>query len=282
MQNKRKIKLNVDQSSAVSSTQNSGKNWFAKIMSKISNVLYPPNIKCICCGKDLPVAQEVEICANCMQDIDLIDEKRACKRCGAKLVGKGEYCLDCMDKERAFDMARSVCVYSEVAQRLIHGFKFGNKTYLARTMSRCMANVYLSMAWNCDIIVPVPISKRRLRQRGYNQAAILASGIAEIIKKPVDVDILLKTAETHDQVGLNYLERQDNLQGSMIVSDKQKVKGKSILLIDDVMTTGATANVCAELLKKAKAQSVYVLTFAHGAIKLHLEKNAETKQNNKK
>lgn len=278
MPNRHKVKIKED----IPSKKSGFKRFFVKSLNALSNALYPPNIKCICCGKDLPTKQEIEICESCIKEINFIDEKRACKRCGAKLVGEGEFCLDCMDKPRSFDVARAVCVYDNLAQMLIHSFKFGDKVYLARTMARLMALKYINLGWDCDVVVAVPLSKKRMRTRGYNQSALLADIIGEIINKPVDNNILSKVKDTHDQVGLNFQDRQDNLNGSIVVKDKSKVAGKSVLLIDDVMTTGATANVCAEVLHSAKAGQVCVLTFAHVMVNLRTVKNDETKINNKK
>lgn len=283
MPNKHKIKLKTDNQNDQMSNKNGGfKNFLTKIANGLSSILYPPNIKCLACGCDLSKQQDVELCDNCIKEISFIEEKDACKCCGGKLTGGGNYCLDCMDKRRSFNFARAVCVYDNLAQRLIHSFKFGDKAYLARTIAQMMADKYFSLGWNCDIVVPVPLSKKRLRSRGYNQSALLAENIAKLINKPVDNTILQKVKETHDQVGLNYQERQENLKESIIVADKTKIEGKSVLLIDDVMTTGATANVCSSVLFSAKATQVKVLTFAHVTGSLRTVKNDETKINNKK
>ncbi|MBQ7603254.1 MAG: ComF family protein [Clostridia bacterium] len=276
---KHKIKLNSNQelTDVSKKRKNILKTFFANTSFALSQLLFPSNIKCICCGRDLPSVLEVEICQNCLKNINFIDENNSCKRCGAKLVGDGSFCLDCMDKKRVFDAARCVCSYEGEAQKLIYGLKFGGKTYFAGTMSKLMANKYQSLDWDCDIVLPVPISKKRLKTRGYNQSLLLAKVISKTISKPLSDKVLLKIHDTHDQVGLGYDDRQNNLNGSIVANNKHLIKGKNVLLIDDVMTTGATANVCADVLFKAGAAHVYVLTFAYAMSKLRTEKNAETK-----
>ena len=252
------------------------KKFFGSIFRGFCAVLYPSNLKCICCGRDLPTKQNVEICTSCLSEINFIVEEHSCWRCGAVITGQGHFCTNCMSHSREFDICRSVAVYEGVVQQLIHGFKFGDKPYLSRTLGLLMADKIKKLGWQFDLIVPVPISVSRLKERGYNQSILLAQTIAKQLDMPVS-EVLSKVRDTHDQVGLNFSERQDNLKGSIVLNDKQEVFDKVVLLIDDVMTTGATANICAQVLKKAKAKRVLVFTFAHAIVKIPTEKNDETK-----
>lgn len=276
---KHKIKLNSNEKDTNASIKKNNviKTFFVNTSCALSKLLFPSGIKCLCCGRDLPSIQEIEICPKCIKNINFIDENNSCKRCGAKLVGDGGFCLDCMDKKRIFDAARCVCSYEVEAQKLIYGLKFGGKPYFSNTMAKLMANKYKSINWDCDIVLPVPISKKRMKTRGYNQSLLLASVVSKEIGKPLSDEVLSKIHDTHDQVGLGYDDRQNNLNGSIVANNKQLIKGKNVLLIDDVMTTGATANVCAEVLFKAGAGHVFVLTFAHAMSNIRTEKNAETK-----
>ena len=252
------------------------KKFFGSIFRGFCAVLYPSNLKCICCGRDLPTKQNVEICTSCLSEINFIAEEHSCWRCGAVITGQGHFCTNCISHSREFDICRSVAVYEGVVQQLIHGFKFGDKPYLSRTLGLLMADKIKKLGWQFDSIVPVPISASRLKERGYNQSILLAQTIAKQLDMPVS-EVLSKVRDTHDQVGLNFSERQDNLKGSIVLNDKQEVFDKVVLLIDDVMTTGATANICAQVLKKAKAKRVLVFTFAHAIVKIPTEKNDETK-----
>lgn len=256
------------------------KKFFGKIFDGFSKILFPSKIKCVLCGEDLKQKQEIEICKKCLKQITFIDENHCCLRCGELITGQGHYCLNCMNHKRKFDIARSVVVYEGPVQQLIYGFKFGGKPYLSATIGNMMAQKLSFLNWNFDAIVPVPVSKSRLKERGYNQALLLANQIAPYFNKPV-FEVLEKYKQTKDQVGLNFQERQQNLEGSIKVCQKDQVVGKSILLVDDVMTTGATANICAEQLFKAGAKSVMLLTFAHSIVKLNTEKIDETQQKKK-
>lgn len=247
------------------------KKFIKKLNDAINLLLFPSKIKCVLCGEDLPQKQDIEICENCMNLINFIDEKHCCWRCGELITGQGHYCLSCMKAKRKFDVARSVAVYEGAVQQLMHSFKFGGKPYLSATLGNLMAEKLVELNWDFDIISPVPVSKSRLKERGYNQALLLANQIATHFEKPV-LEVLEKIKTTKDQVGLNFQERQENLDGSVKVCDKESVVGKKILLVDDVFTTGATSNVCAEQLFKVGATAVYVITFAHSIVKLNTEK----------
>ena len=252
------------------------KNLLSKLNKGFCSLLFPANIKCVLCGEDLKQKQEIEICDRCSGLIKFIDEKHTCLKCGELITGQGHYCLSCMKEKRKFDLARSVVVYDGVVQQLMHSFKFGGKPYLSRTIGNLMALKLDELKWNFDVIVPVPVSKSRLKERGYNQALLLCQQIALFYQKPV-VLALQKTKQTKDQVGLNFQERQQNLEGSMQVVDFESIKDKTVLLVDDVMTTGATANICSEQLFKSGAKSVLLLTFAHAIVKLNTEKIDENK-----
>ena len=258
------------------------KRFFVGLKKGISKILFPAKIKCVLCGEDLKQIQEIEFCDKCSNLIKYIDEKHTCLKCGELITGQGHYCLSCMKEKRKFDIARSVVVYEGVVQNLMHAFKFGGKPYLSRTIGNLMALKLDELKWEFDIFVPVPVSKSRLKERGYNQALLLCNQMAQYFPSKPVLEVLEKIKQTKDQVGLNFQERQQNLDGSMRVLNPADVKDKVVLLVDDVMTTGATANVCAEELFKSGAKSVLLLTFAHSIVKLNTEKIDETQQKNKK
>ena len=268
-----------------SNNEQESPNKLKKVLKAINKginvLLFPSKIKCVICGDDLPQKQEIEICENCTNLVPFINEKHCCQKCGEPITGQGHYCLSCMNNKRKFDVARSVASFEGVVQQLIHGFKFGGKPYLSLTMGNLMAQKLVELGWDFDLITPVPVSKSRLKERGYNQALLLCNQIATHFNKPV-VEVLEKVKQTQDQVGLNFKERQENLEGSIAVCNKEEVANKAVLLVDDVFTTGATANVCAQALFKTGAKSVLIITFAHSIVKLNTEIIDETEQKNKK
>ena len=237
---------------------------FVKLYHRACSVLFPANIKCLVCGDDLAQKQEIEICEKCRCKLHSITESECCMRCGAPITGQGSYCLNCQNYDTEFDIARSVFVYEGEIKHLIAGLKYNNKPYLSRTLSQFLAQKYRDLKWQADLIIPVPLSEARKKWRGYNQAQLLAEGVSDILGIPVNTETLVKIKDTETQASLGLTERRNNLLSCFKVLDKYAVRGKKILLIDDVMTTGSTASACTHELKRAHAGRVMVLTIAHG------------------
>lgn len=236
------------------------KNFFKKLFKKTDELLFPPYIRCLLCGRDLKQKQDFEFCDKCAKQFDFIDDK-CCKVCGVKLKTQN-ICQNCSSKKREFDSARSVCVYGEASARLVKGFKYSNKPYIHRTLGYMMAEKFKTLGWNVDFAIPVPISPKRLKERGFNQTEMLLSRMTQFVDLKIEQNLLTKPKESQHQASLNFSERQENIKQSFVVTDKSKVKGKTILLIDDVLTTGATLGACAQVLKNAGALHIFALTFA--------------------
>ena len=214
------------------------------------------------------------ICANCSGTY-LAVESPICSTCGAVFKsreGEDHHCGECLNAPKRFRMARSAGVYDNVLMAAIHCLKYKEKIQLARPLG-----VLLFMAFcrywnkvNLNMIVPVPLHKRKLRSRGFNPSFFLVMEWALIAKSlnrmlpalPVAVDILVRKRWTESQTGLGRKDRLQNIKNAFDVSDSSKVKRKNILLVDDVYTTGATANECAKVLMRAGAARVDVLTLA--------------------
>lgn len=246
---------------------NKVKEFFKKFKSVLEGIFYPANIKCINCNVDLPQKQEIEFCENCLSKLEFIENDKCCKRCGAKLK-TSNLCLACKSNKREFKLARSVMVYDGIASRLIKNFKYQNKPYMSRTFGKLLAKKFVSLNWKVDFITFVPITKKKEKKRGFNQARLLAEEFYKNTGVQLEKDILIKKQETKEQASLGFKDRQENLRKSFKVTNKDKVFGKSILLIDDVFTTGATANACSLAFKKAGAKEVFVLTVASTSRKI--------------
>ena len=231
--------------------------------------------KCLGTGaKTFMVLMSPFICANCSGTY-LAVESPICSTCGAVFKsreGEDHHCGECLNAPKRFKMARSAGVYDNVLMAAIHCLKYKEKIQLARPLG-----VLLFMAfcryWNkgdINLIVSVPLHKRKLSSRGFNPSFFLVNEWALIVKSlnralpaiPVAVDILVRKRWTESQTGLGRKERLQNIKNAFDVSDSSKVKGKNILLVDDVYTTGATANECAKVLMRAGAARVNVLTLA--------------------
>ena len=177
-------------------------------------------------------------------------------------VEDGTLCGMCLDRNPVYDRARSAIVYDDNSKRLILSFKHGDRLHHVPAMAAWLARVGEELIAQTDLIVPVPLHRWRLFKRRYNQAALLARSMAQLVKRPVGVDVLCRVRSTPSQGKMNREERRKNVKGAIIVNSRymEKIKGKNILLVDDVLTTGATVNECARILQAAGASSVDVLT----------------------
>lgn len=174
-----------------------------------------------------------------------------------------ELCFYCKEEPPEFTKAFAVVKYDEFSDKIIFALKYYDKTDLASSISRLMLPK-LKEIGSVDVITCVPIHSNKLKKRGFNQAALLAKHIAGELNRKVNPSILLKHKETISQSGLTKNERLENIKGSVKINNKYKkdIFRKNVLLIDDVITTGATINECCKKLKKAGAKKIYVLTFA--------------------
>jgi ComF family protein len=179
-------------------------------------------------------------------------------------VGENRLCGDCLVTERYFTRARSVGYYQGMLLDAIHQFKYNGKVLFSSLLGDLLANCSLSSIdfRNYDLLIPVPLHKKRLRERGFNQALLLAGRIKKRWKLPVDCSVLKRIRWTDSQINLSRRIRLKNIKGAFQVMNQGKIKEKKILLVDDVYTTGFTANECSKTLIKSGASRVDVLTLA--------------------
>lgn len=214
------------------------------------------------------------ICANCSGTYMAV-ESPICSTCGVVFEsreGEDHDCGECLNAPKRFKIARSAGVYDKVLMAAIHCLKYKEKIQLARPLG-----VLLFMAFcrywnkgNINLIVPVPLHKRKFRSRGFNTSFLFVKEWAFISKAlngalpviPVAGDILVRKRWTEPQTGLGRKERLQNIKNAFGVRNSSKIKGEKILIVDDVYTTGATANECAKVLMRAGAARVDVLTLA--------------------
>lgn len=233
-----------------------------KLFEFLSEILYPQNIKCVFCGKDLPKKVPTNTCPDCLENLPFAQQTKTCLKCGDKVLSLAEFCDICQSKNRHFDQARAPFFYEEPISFAIKKFKYENAKYLFKPLATYMANTYYQSEFNPDFIVFVPMFEKKERQRGYNQSFLLAKNLSDIVGVQVLQNYLIKIKKTKKQVELAFEDRTKNLKDAFKVTDKAKIKDKTILLIDDVLTSGATADECAKVLKKAGAKKVLVLTLA--------------------
>ncbi len=174
-------------------------------------------------------------------------------------------CWSCKGKKFSFDRVWAVGRYDGILKELIHKFKFQDREYLYRPLGELMAR-YLADTINqkIDLVTSVPMSKERLRERGYNQASLLAGVIARETGIMFKDKLLYRQRRTRPQYRLSSEERKENLRGAFTLIQKQDVREQTVLVVDDIFTTGATIEECALTLKRGGAKRVYALVLAHG------------------
>ncbi|MFH1158483.1 MAG: ComF family protein [Pseudomonadota bacterium] len=194
-------------------------------------------------------------------------ESPFCKTCGIPFsfeIANDALCAACMERELAFDLSRSAVTYNEASRKLILAFKYGDRLHSVHTFTPWLIRAGGALIGQADFIVPVPLHRRRLRERRFNQSALLAQETAVKTAKIYIPDALLRTRHTIPQQGLSVKERDKNVRGAFAVKESLRgaLKSKNVLLIDDVFTSGATLSECARVLKSAGAAGVNVLTIA--------------------
>lgn len=214
-------------------------------LNDIVNLIYPQNIYCICCSDMLPVGRPHALCDECISNLSWFTANPFDKK------------ID----EFNFDRVLSLVNYDMNAQTIIHKMKFQNRPYIAKPVGRLMGELYAKAG---DIFVAVPMYKEKEAVRGYNQAALLAEYAAKACGSIYIKDVLVKTKPTVSMRSLAGDDRRQVIRDSIRVVDEKipVIKGKTVVLVDDVITTGTTADICAEALKKAGASYVIVLSFA--------------------
>ena len=208
------------------------------------------------------------LCWDCQAQLPFIHPP-FCAHCGDPVEGRVDEaftCHSCDDLQPAFDYARSVLRYRGPVQRLIQDFKYHAAHWLAPDLVRLLAAGLQTVPefGEPDVICCVPLHRVRQRMRGYNQAALLAHGLARSIDKPFINNVLERNRQTGTQTHLTAHERVANVRGAFGIRRPALVEGRAILLVDDVMTTGATVSECARVLKAAGVVRVNVLTVARG------------------
>jgi ComF family protein len=213
-----------------------------------------------------PLGDGLGLCASCWTKLSFI-EPPYCARLGIPFLydpGPGLLSMEAIADPPAYGRARAAVRYDDVARALVHSFKYGDRLDLAPLMGRWMARAGRELIAETDALIPVPLHWRRLWARRFNQSASLAMAVAQTAGIPVLHSALKRVRATAQQVGLSKAQRADNVQGAFAVpaEEKNQVAGRRVLLIDDVLTSGATVDTCARALLRAGAAQVDVLTFA--------------------
>lgn len=224
------------------------------------DALLPP--QCLACHTI--VDSPGNLCAACFSRFTFITPPH-CERCGLPLetpVIEDVVCGACLKDPPTYAHARAAFVYNADSRRLVLKLKHGDRTDAAAHLARWLHRAGNELIARCDVIVPVPLHRWRFLMRTYNQASLLANKVGVLADKPVCADALVRIKRTSSQGGLDRVARRRNVAKAFTVNRPAAVTGRRVLLIDDVLTTGATANACATMLLKAGAAAVDVLVLA--------------------
>ncbi len=239
------------------------------ITEGILNFVFP--LDCKICKKPIRESKGYSICEDCFKTIELI-EQPYCIKCGKPLIptdffkqNREIFCLDCKIKKYSFEFSRSTAIYDKALKKCIHLFKYYGEKKLAKPLGKLMVDYLLKNGEfenKLDLIIPVPLHKNDLKKRGFNQSVLLGKVIGDYFSIPVKESVLVKKKLTSFQINLSKKEREKNILGAFSVEKPEEIKGKNILILDDVLTTGSTVEECAKELMKARAKNIFVLTLA--------------------
>ena len=237
--------------------------WFQPLVAtawrRFVNAVTPAH--CLACAE--PVEETACLCAACWSKLHLLEEP-VCHVMGTPFAyepGEGVLSAQALSHPPPWQSARAAVVFDDLSREIIHAFKYADRMEAGLLMARLMARAGRRLVAQADVIVPVPLHWTRLWKRRFNQAAFLAQYLARTANKKFD-PALLKRRKATSQVGLHARERHKNMRRAFATRPGLSLAGKSVLLVDDVRTTGATTAACVEALQKAGAASVHVLTFA--------------------
>ena len=224
--------------------------------------LTPP----LCLSCQTSISRGAALCPSCWLKLHFLDDP-VCDALGIPFAydeGEGALSPAAIADPPLWDKGRAAVAFDEASKHFVHKLKYQDNHEAGLAMARMMAAAGRNLLADCDVLLPVPLYRWRLWKRRFNQAAYLALPIGQQAAKPVLTDVLLRQRATRTQVGLDANARRKNVRTAFIVPlEKQPaIEGKTVLLIDDVRTTGATANACARVLKAAGAAQVHVLSFA--------------------
>ncbi|MEZ5815169.1 MAG: ComF family protein [Alphaproteobacteria bacterium] len=229
------------------------------IMRSVDTVLPP---RCILTGER--VERQGMLDPGAWVQIEFI-ARPICRQCGFPFefeVEQGALCAACIDRPPPFEKLRSVMKYNDASRKMILGFKHGDQTHAVKAFVPWLEKAGAELLEDADVLIPVPLHRWRLLARRYNQSAILAHSLSKTTKIPVAVHALKRVRSTPSQGYLKAAQRHKNVKRAFALNPKSDVKGKVIVLIDDVYTTGATVKECTKTLLKGGAKKVHVLTLA--------------------
>ncbi|MCC6179198.1 MAG: ComF family protein [Chloroflexi bacterium] len=225
----------------------------ASVLGRLLALLLPT--RCLGCG-----VRGAQLCDTCESTIPWLGGA-VCPRCAAA-SRQGYLCADCRIDSGPLDAVRAACVFEGVVRQAVHDLKYRQARMHAELLGEIVARALAAQPLRIDVLAPVPLARRRCRERGYNQSAAIARAVGRRTGTPVEVTCLERTRETPPQVGRTAAARRVNVDGAFTCTQPEAVAGRWVAVIDDVMTTGSTLRACALPLKAAGAERVFGLVVA--------------------
>ena len=237
---------------------------FYEVLNFVLDFICPENISCILCDKPIKKVNTYSLCKDCFKELNFIQD--GCIKCGKPIIYHSLEKIDicgcsyCFNKSFYFDKSISCIEYSDISKSMILGFKYKNKTYMAKYISNIMKEKLDLENIEFDYITFVPLHKKRMRKRGFNQSEKIAKELSKIINIPI-LDCIYRKSNTNRLYNLNRQERKIELKNAFLVKENiNYANGKNILLIDDIFTTGSTVNEISKLLRLNNVNRIFVMT----------------------
>jgi ComF family protein len=241
----------------------------AKIFARFLELIYPPKCHVCQCFLTGDGSETDHICPECLESLVRITSP-LCPSCGIPFVSRVEedhLCGDCIRKRPHFDALAAPFLYEGAIMDAVHQIKYNGRTYIARSVGEMATSLAKERFGDTKgfLMMPVPLHPKRLRERGFNQSLVIARAIASNLGTEVDFLSLRRIKYTQPQTGLKKAERRRNVRGAFGLAGQPDLKGKTVMLVDDVATTGSTLNECAKVLKKSGCEKVFCLVLARTA-----------------
>lgn len=233
-------------------------------LASLTDLVFPP--RCSGCAVVIEGTADLNFCPSCLSSVRRVLSP-LCSCCGIPFpggAGGDHFCGECAVKMPPFQLARAWAYYESAFLKAIHQFKYQGQFFWGKMLGRVMARAtYPGFDFaDYSLVIPVPLHRKRLRERGFNQSLLLARAIASFHRLRLDFDSLKRLIYTEEQTKLTKEERAQNVRRAFGITDNSRIRGERIILIDDVYTTGSTVMECSRILLESKAETIAVLTAA--------------------
>lgn len=224
--------------------------------------LFGEDFVCALCETEVIDGGNCHLCKSCYNNLDFIS--RACEKCGDRVGIFDRFCLNCKDDHKNFDYCVCVAKLCDSGKDLIYKLKYGKQPFVAGAIAQLMVEKFREVVVDkFDLVVYVPITRAKMRERGFCQTELIARVLAKELGFPLRENLILRVRDNKEQTELNKEERRKNLEDAFVIDDSVDLSGKSVLIVDDVYTTGATMQSITKLLRGKGADKVCGIMLCH-------------------